>query len=73
MEGVRIKQVHKFSYLGIVITGDEKYDTEIRMLIGREKEVFEKLNQGMKEQENIVRNQCKRFCCAISIKLYNCE
>lgn len=68
---VWIKQLHKFSDLGIVTTDDGKYDTEIRMLIVIEKEAFEKLNQDMKEQENTVRNQWKWLCCATSIKLYN--
>lgn len=41
---MRIKQAHKFNYLGIVVIDDGKCDKEIQMYIGIPNDTAQKLN-----------------------------
>lgn len=52
----KIKQVHKFKYLGIIIREDRKYDTETRKCFRRMEDDFQK-KQNIKNLDNIVRKK----------------
>ena len=72
--GIRIKQVNKFSYLGSQITSDGKSDNEIKRRIAISKEEFNKKRTVLTNSHISMPTKLRIMRCYIwSILLYGCE
>ena len=74
MEGIFLKQVPSFKYLGTIITSDGRCNTEIRSRIGQAKSVFNQMKNflcnkhvSLQTRKRVVQTYVKSVMC------YGCE
>ena len=74
IDGIEIKQVEKFEYLGSLITSDAKSDQEIKRTIGITKTAFNFMSNVLTARN--INNQTKvrlRKCYVWRTMMYGCE
>ena len=74
IDGIKIKQVEKFEYLGSLVTSDAKSDQEIKRRIGIAKTAFKGMSNMLTARD--INNQTKLRiikCYIWSAMLYGCE
>ena len=74
MDGIRIKQVDQFCYLGSWITSDGRCDREIKYRIGEAKRGFNEMKSLLKNRKLSLQSRKRMVKSYIwSILLYGCE